>query len=340
MNLVQMVGRHDLLLQWTELTIAMAVGVLGIGYPANEVSVLRYGKEPYPNLPKALVREGWIRSNAYSLWLNDLEASTGSILFGGVDTEKYYGPLHTLPVQKMHGEYRHFVVALTGLAFSSDSEQHSYASNTLPAAVLLDSGSTLTYLPNPIVNSIYRDLRVIYDPNSGNAFVPCSLADAGFNITYTFSAPTITVGISELVLNFGDSEFRDGTPACLFGIVPASNTIPILGDTFLRSAYVVFDLESNEISLANTNFNSMKSNILEIGSGPDSVPTATNVDNPVTSVAVGGGGESGPRIGGPTGSVTGLPSPSSSSGASLVAVPKATGSWAWAIGIVWCLLSM
>ena len=62
-----------------------AQGILGVGYPVNEVQVGRAGKKPYDNLPAKLVSEGKIASNAYSLWLNDLSANTGSILFGGVD---------------------------------------------------------------------------------------------------------------------------------------------------------------------------------------------------------------------------------------------------------------
>jgi len=62
---------------------------LGIGYQINEVQVGRAGKAAYNNLPAQMVADGLIQSNAYSLWLNDLDASTGSILFGGVDTAQY-----------------------------------------------------------------------------------------------------------------------------------------------------------------------------------------------------------------------------------------------------------
>jgi len=64
----------------------------------------------------------------------------------------------------------------------------------------------------------------------------------------------------------------------------------VLGDTFLRSAYVVYDLSNNEISLAQTNFNATKSNVMEIQSGSAGVPNATGVPNAVSSLAVGTGG--------------------------------------------------
>jgi hypothetical protein len=90
-------------------------GILGIGYQINEVQVGRAGKSAYNNLPAAIVAQGLIQSNAYSLWLNDLDSKTGSILFGGVDTAKYKGTLETLPVQKVAGNFYEFLITLTAV---------------------------------------------------------------------------------------------------------------------------------------------------------------------------------------------------------------------------------
>lgn len=242
------------------------------------------------------MKTGLINANAYSLWLNDLEANTGSILFGGVDSGKYHGQLETLPIQPVNGGYSSFIIALTGVSVSTPSGVRNVTSASLPTAVLLDSGSSLTYLPDPLVHGLFSSLGVIYDRSAGVGFVPCSLSTQKASVTYTFSSPQISVGINELVLDGGNVTFRDGTPACIFGVAPAGNNLAVLGDTFLRSAYVVYDLDNNEISLANTDFNSTTEHILEIGTGRGAVPGATLVSNPVTTVAVGAGG---PRIGGP-----------------------------------------
>lgn len=274
-----------------------AEGVLGIGYPSNEVQVARFGDDAYPNLPQFLMQKGLIQSSAYSLWLNDLEANTGSILFGGVDTEKYHGDLRTLPVQSINGGYSELIIALTGVSLNTKSRDRHLSSGALPAAVLLDSGSSLSYLPDSIADEIYREIGVTYEPSTGAGYIPCSLAQNDINITFTFSSPEVTVGIKELIIDGGGLRFSNGDRACIFGIVPAGDSTAVLGDTFLRSAYVVYDLTNNEISLAQTRFNSTKSSIFEIQSGDDAVPNATKVSNPVTSVVVDG---SGARIGGPT----------------------------------------
>ena len=252
-------------------------GILGIGYEINEVQVGRAQKSPYKNLPSQMVADGLIQSKAFSLWLNDLGSNTGSILFGGVDSEKYTGPLETLPIQSGSGVFSEFLITLTDIQLGTQS-----ISSNIALAVLLDSGSSLTYLPDEIVQDIFNVVDGRYDTDEGVAYVPCSLASENKNLTFTFSSPKIAVSMKELVLNLVTNNgkrpaFEDGVPACLFGIAPAGRGTNVLGDTFLRSAYVVYDLDNNEISLAQTRFNTTSSAVLEIGTGNKAVPHATAV---------------------------------------------------------------
>ncbi|KIW71031.1 hypothetical protein PV04_03249 [Phialophora macrospora] len=268
-------------------------GVLGIGYMSNEVQVQRANMDPYPNLPQALLNAGHIASNAYSLWLNDLDASTGEILFGGVNSDKYEGELATVPILSTSGQYFELTIALTGVANAGTDLS---SSSSLPAAVLLDSGATLTYLPNDITQEIYNAVQAVYQTDVGAAYAPCTLASSAATVDYTFSGVTIKVPYDELFLSAGTNNFgqpitfADGEEACLFGIAPAQDGIAVLGDTFLRSAYVVYDLSNNEISLAQTVFNSTTDNVQMITMGDNGVPNATPVTTPVSDVSAGTGG--------------------------------------------------
>lgn len=281
-------------------------GILGIGYAINEVAVGRAGLQPYANLPQKLVDDGTVNSNAYSLWLNDLDASTGSILFGGVDTDKFQGELQTLPIIPEQGVYAEFIIALTGMG-QNGSNSSIFSNENVP--VLLDSGSSLMYLPDSVVRSLYRTFDAQYDASQGAAFVDCDLANNQGSLDFSFSGVTISVPLNELVVVAAVSR---GQPICILGIGPAGDSVSVLGDTFLRSAYVVYDLANNEISLAQTNFNATTENIQEIQKGADGVPNATGVANAVSTAAVGTGG---PRVNGP--SVTGG---ARSSGAAMPAV--------------------
>ncbi|RMD43474.1 hypothetical protein DV735_g1647, partial [Chaetothyriales sp. CBS 134920] len=283
-------------------TSTSSQGVLGIGYEINEVQYNRADLASYPNLPAALVNAGYIQSNAYSLWLNDLDASTGTILFGGVNTAKYTGDLLTVPVIQTYGDYYTLSIALTAVGVNGDN----ISSSSLPLAVLLDSGSTLTYLPNDIVSSIYDQVNAVYDSSSGAAYALCSLQDSDGYLEFNFSGQKITVAYNELLIEVSNSNgqqltFRNGEAACLFGIAPADDSMSVLGDTFLRSAYVVYDLANNEISLAQTVFNSTEDDIREITSGTSGVPGATAAPSLVSSVS---GATTGARLGQATSTVT------------------------------------
>jgi hypothetical protein len=264
-------------------TSSSAEGILGIGYEVNEVQVGRAGLEKYNNLPGQLVADGSIASPAYSLWLNDLDASTGSILFGGIDTEKFEGELATLPIQAQGGIFSEFLVTLTSVSLGG-----TVIASNQAQAVLLDTGSSLTYLPDQITEAIFEQVGAQYDSTEQTAFVPCSIASNTSTLDFTFSSPTIRVPMDELVIQVTSTNgrpltFSDGTRACVFGIAPAGGSTAVLGDTFIRSAYLVYDLANNEISIAQTTFNATASNILEITTGSAAVPSATDVANPVAA---------------------------------------------------------
>lgn len=182
-------------------------GIMGIGYSINEASVSTDGRT-YQNLPLVMAASKLINSPAYSLWLNDLEANTGSILFGGVDSDKYRGDLATVPIIKEAGAYREFLIALTGLTAAGQT-----VINT-PISVLLDSGSSLSYLPT----DYYDALNTIFngEPNdeAGASIVSCSYMNSQNTIDFSFSGLTITVPMSEMVLVEGT---RRGQPVCILG---------------------------------------------------------------------------------------------------------------------------
>lgn len=263
-------------------TSSSAASVLGIGYEADEASntATLSSRGTYKNLPAQLAADGLIATNAYSVWLNDLQANKGMVLFGGIDKSQYVEPLVTIPVNKVGGLYAEFLVTLTGLKLGSTT----IASN-MALGVLLDTGTSLTYLPSEIVQPIFTALGATWIASQAQAYVPCSVAQQNITLDFAFSSPAaISVNLSELVLPTTDQygqplKFDDGSTACLLGLGPsASGTPAILGDTFLRSAYVVFDLVNNQVSLAQSKHAVETAQIVEIGSAG-----ATAASNPVAA---------------------------------------------------------
>jgi hypothetical protein len=180
----------------------------------------------------------------------------------------------------------------------SDGSKHSLASNHNGSITFLDSGSSATMLPSVVADAIYSKFNAIYNETHGVAVVDCDEANSGKEISFTFGAPeyTISVPANELVIDAGaQGLLPNGQRACAFGVskMPEKTHGSILGDTFLRSAYVVYDLSNKRVSMAQTRFNATASNVVEIQAGPEPL-TQTGV--PVTPTDLGGIGGGNPDI--------------------------------------------
>ncbi|KAH8802855.1 aspartic peptidase domain-containing protein [Xylogone sp. PMI_703] len=263
-------------------------GLMGIGYDTNEAA-----RRIYPNLIDDMASQGLVTKKAYSLFLNDLNAATGSIIFGGIDTEKFHGSLVALPIipdQAFDGSdvFAEFNVPLTGLDVTFSSKNSTTVStSSLNDTVILDSGTSITYLPDTLAADLYDVIGAIDDTEmSGNTYVDCDLLSQFPDMTFDFTiggSARISVPIYELVFDLTGifTAFPpDGLPfdnVCAFGIQPALGGPNLFGDTFLRSAYVVYDLEDNQVALAQTNFGSTKSNIVEFKTTDHSIPALAGV---------------------------------------------------------------
>ncbi|EMC93972.1 hypothetical protein BAUCODRAFT_49084, partial [Baudoinia panamericana UAMH 10762] len=237
-------------------------GVLGVGWPAN-----------YPTLNHNLAANGLIASNSYSLWLDSLSSATGTILFGGLDRSKFVAPLHTVPVvggtTNSDGSVTYFqpMVEVTGLSIGN-GPGITGSGYSLQAA--LDTGTGLTVLPAGVVGSIASAVGAMYYPlgsTSGNTIIPCANVANPYHlsIVFYFTGVSVSVDLAQMVLQ--DVGNLNGVEMCQFGLYGAadgSGLPTILGDSFLRSAYVVYDLDHNRIGLAQTIFNADSPNIVEI----------------------------------------------------------------------------
>ncbi|KAI0389113.1 acid protease [Xylariaceae sp. FL0594] len=256
-------------------------GLVGVGYALNEASVA--DQIVYPNLPLVMLNEGYIATNAYSLWLNDLDAGTGSILFGGIDTDKYQGSLIRLDVKEdpQTNAFSSFIVELTSLQAHSSSGSDNLPSSSYPIDVVLDSGTTYSYIPQDLAMEVWREVGAQWVGSHQIAAVPCGMASSKGYFTFGFGGqggPSIKVGMDELVI-LPPSGRYSANDLCPFGIQNSTSDPYLLGDTFLRSAYVVYDLQNNEIAMAATDFNSTSSNIVPFASKGATIPSSTPASN-------------------------------------------------------------
>ncbi len=223
--------------------------------------------------------------------------STGTVLFGGYDTDKYSGQLMILQIypDAQSGTISSMTVAWSSLAVTDSSGTTQLSASEFPLPAVLDSGTTLTVIPSDMFSQLATYFGVVNDPTYGT-LVQCSIGSASGSLDYGFGGtggPVIQVSFAELAIPLFDNQgnpltFQDGSAACAFGLSPATQGEPVLlGDTFLRSAYVVYDLDAQQIGLAQTVFNATSSNVVEISSGGIAGGSRVVTGAPVKQTATG-----------------------------------------------------
>lgn len=236
--------------------------VLGIGYTGLEFSCSKYSSgNEYPNFPVRLYESGYTNTIAYSLYLDGFSSPEGTILFGGVDHAKYVGGLWTIPLVNTNTNHSirpyQFIVGCDSVTLESGACSESLSSEILsetPFYGLLDSGTTVTLLPDSMIQKLNSRLELVYDSVLQMYLFPCSEIGKFKDdyLLYNFSTVPIRVNIAEVflpIVNNGINYTVEGVMMCQLGVQGAGDQLAVLGDTFLRSAYVVYDLENYEVSL-------------------------------------------------------------------------------------------
>ncbi|KAK4147362.1 putative eukaryotic aspartyl protease [Dichotomopilus funicola] len=236
------------------------LGILGVSPPIQ-------GQNEYPYILDTLVDQGLIKSRAFSVDLRGMDNPTGALIFGGVDTGKYIGELAKLPIippsRTPSGADRYYIT-MTGVGLTL-TDGSVVQSEELEVPVFLDTGATLSHLPTRIYEALagsFPDAQ--YDPNSGFYILPCEYTEMPGSIDFYFSGKAIRVPLNDFIWENG--------AYCILGVTPEDEE-PILGDTFLRAAYVVYDQDNRNLHLAQAA--DCGSHLVAIGSGADAVPSST-----------------------------------------------------------------
>ena len=233
-----------------------ANGILGLGYPAL-TQANSQGGNAYNPFVFNLVSQNLIKEPIFSIYLNSISKSgwSGEIIFGGVDQSKFEGNLTYLPVAGLtsrrssalggnNSKFYYWMVYGQGLGVQNANHgSNPYWNLKEMGAFILDTGTTLT--------------------SSGVFAVDCNTANspARFELQMSTSSSrssspiVLSVPASELVIPL-DSNDVSTASVCMFGIAPLGGSgsiganMYLVGDSVLRSAYMVFDMGQNRVGLA------------------------------------------------------------------------------------------
>ncbi|GMG21874.1 unnamed protein product [Ambrosiozyma monospora] len=245
------------------------VGVLGISYAELESTNTRLSHHTYMNLPLTMKSQGLISKLTYSVYLDDPESETASILFGAIDQNKYTGDLALMPIVDVYdaGQPASIEVTISGMSVGSKKSNKKIEIASGAAAGLLDTGTTLLYVSKDVFNAI-TDVAGL-STSEGYPTADCSLGD-DYYLSFNFQGFDVDISFKNLFLDTGD----DSSSTCYLGIQYTDDDSFILGDKFLTSVYAVIDLEDNVVAMAKANTDSTSENIEVVS---DSIPSASSV---------------------------------------------------------------
>jgi hypothetical protein len=191
----------------------------------------------------------------------------------------------------------------------------TYQNSSFP--VFFDTGATLSYLPAGVIEDMATDLNGQYDDQIALYTVPC---DAQGTFDFTFDNFTIKVSMEEFI-------WDAGIDVCVLGADATTDNSYILGDSFLRSVYTVFDLATPALHFAA---------YANCGSNPQMIPAGANATRQFKgecTEGARGGGSGSSNTGGSGGG--GTPNDNGNGAGQLS--PTA---WVWAAGLAVGLLSI
>lgn len=264
-----------------------ASGILGLGF----AGLMRDPSHDTPFITN-LMNNNIIKEPVFSIYLNRQGdyGYTGEIVIGGYETTRFTGQLNFLPVVAYDGRTGK---PNLGQDYSSSSSNQIYKYWTVPGQAvatytndgtktfetrfndiqpaILDTGTTLSYLPEDVVISLMETVTKNYKPlklNSGKiqAYqVNCSdftQQQLWFDFQFSPLANSfsnnpviIRVPLNEMVLPQNTNNISTAS-TCLFGLAPISAGFLesvgsgwILGQTVLRSAYVVHDMLEHQVGI-------------------------------------------------------------------------------------------
>lgn len=254
----------------------------GFGYNPNK------GAVPNSNTTlQTLYNADLIKSPSVSIYLNETGSEAGSMLMGGLDTSLYTGPLEVLPISLVNGEYSRVAVNLSSVSLD-DGKSNTTSTTELPATVLLDTGNFDIKLPEKLAKEIHKQFDITMSLPAGGynySLCSCDLADDPAVFSFGFETLNVTVPMKSLVISPPDIVLEgygvdpEDVPenVCVFAInyfpdeIAKGKLMNILGGAFLSNAYFVLDQGTQEVGLAQANFDPGESNVLEIGSDADSI---------------------------------------------------------------------
>ncbi|KAL2852824.1 aspartic peptidase domain-containing protein [Aspergillus pseudoustus] len=206
-------------------------GILGLGR-SNDTSM---GRSPFMDL---VAKQGDLEKNIVSFHLSRSSdgARDGTVTFGGVDTTKFTGDI------------AYTVVADSSIHWSIPLDDVNVNGKDLGFKnkfAIIDTGTSYSLLPPEDAAAVHALIPGSKQISDENYILPC---DSTADVQFTFSGKSYSMSPKDYIgarLEDGDGCISTIIAQAVFG-----DDVWILGDTFLKNVYVVFDFDQDRIGFA------------------------------------------------------------------------------------------
>ena len=170
------------------------------------------------------------------------------MIFGGINEDQYTGKFFELPLVNNNW----WAAQTTGVYFDGQQVNSYTGSGTLG---VIDTGTSLILMPGDEFNQIIKLINAQVDSSKQfNCIDPdCTQYAAIGRCTNFYSLPDITFEFAYIKFNMSPRAYLlDISGGCLIGLLPnyVDENQYLMGDTFLRHFYQVYDYENQMVKLA------------------------------------------------------------------------------------------
>ncbi|KAG0652030.1 Aspartic-type endopeptidase ctsD [Hyphodiscus hymeniophilus] len=229
-------------LSFAGLTLPVTIGIANVtsndfsNFPMDGILGLSQASEQFPSFTQSLVASKTLKSNLFAMSLNrDSDGpNTGEISFGSPDNTKYTGDIDYSSVSSnANGDW---AISMDGIGFNGKD------AGVTGKIAYIDTGTSYIFGPPSEVAQFHA---VVPGAASGDDYtytVPCTTT---VPLTFTFSGVTYNVSSEDWV-----SPMANGVcTSNVFGNDIVAGQW-LLGDTFLKNVYTVFDIDGSRVGLA------------------------------------------------------------------------------------------
>ncbi|RCI02596.1 hypothetical protein CU098_006375 [Rhizopus stolonifer] len=235
-----------------ELTADGADGILGVG-PDALSAFNNPDRNIVPTVVTTMHQQKVIDHNVFSIYFQPVSKDglsreekriNGEIVFGGVEERHIASNVSYVPITQKNAFASYWAVDVDSISVGSNFTK-TYEPKI---AALVDTGSTLVYLPREIMSSVFQGIPGLRRDFLGQFIVPCNTTHLP-DITFTMNNENFTITPEHYVITSGALAY---TPESCYTYLQESPPFvdAILGYGFLQQFVSVYDNENKRIGFA------------------------------------------------------------------------------------------